>query len=155
MPANIANQPKCSAASSGDFETTGRFRRRPITSATCLERHALFGDRVERPAFGAALEGESVDAGRVEPVYGRPAIGPLADIGGDALLARNVDETRYEAMVAVAMHRRRQAAPTVARTPRAVSAATAPSELRGKASAWDAAGLSSRRGPAPAAPRRR
>ncbi|HMH26781.1 MAG TPA: hypothetical protein VK542_09395, partial [Gemmatimonadaceae bacterium] len=35
-PANIANQPKCSAASSGDFETTGIFRRRPITSAIAL-----------------------------------------------------------------------------------------------------------------------
>ena len=36
MAANIANQPKCSAASSGDFETTGMFRRRPITSAIAL-----------------------------------------------------------------------------------------------------------------------
>lgn len=33
IPANIANQPKCSPASAADFATTGTFSRRPITSA--------------------------------------------------------------------------------------------------------------------------
>ena len=35
-PANVANQPKCSVASSGDFETTGILRRQPTTSAIFL-----------------------------------------------------------------------------------------------------------------------
>ena len=92
MPANMANQPKCSAASSGDFETTGMFSRRPITSAIVLERHALFGDGVERAAVRAALQRQPIDAGGVEPVHGRPAVVPVADIGGDAFLAREADE---------------------------------------------------------------
>jgi hypothetical protein len=32
-PANIANQPKCSFASSADFDTTGRLKFRPMASA--------------------------------------------------------------------------------------------------------------------------
>ncbi len=33
IPANLTNQPKWLAASSGDFETTGSSKRRPITPA--------------------------------------------------------------------------------------------------------------------------
>lgn len=40
-PANRANQPKCSVASSGGFEKTGTLRRGPITSAIFLNNTQL------------------------------------------------------------------------------------------------------------------
>ena len=93
-PANRANQPKCSAASSGDLPTTGTFRRRPITSAMSLDGHALVGDPVIPGAGGALLERQPVEAGGIEPVHGGPAVVPVAHIGREALLARDGDEDR-------------------------------------------------------------
>ena len=61
---------------------------------------------MERTPGGSPLEREPIDAGGVEPVHGRPAIEPIADIGGHALLAREPDEARDEAVIAVAMDRR-------------------------------------------------
>ena len=75
IPAKLANQPKWPAASAGGFETTGMFSRQPI------------------------------DLGGVEPVHAGPAVKPLADIGGDTLLAGDGDENGEEALVAVAMDR--------------------------------------------------
>ena len=46
MPANMANQPKCPAASSGDSETTGIFRPRPMRLGDRPGRDALLGDGV-------------------------------------------------------------------------------------------------------------
>jgi hypothetical protein len=95
-----------------------------------FERHALFGDGMERATGGSPLQREPIDAGRVEPVHGRPAVEPVADIGRYALLARELDEPRNEAVIAMAMDRR--ASRTVdARTPRFTSAAVAASDLRG------------------------
>jgi hypothetical protein len=70
-----------------------------------LERHALFGNGME-VALRAALEREPLDAGGVEAVHGRPAILSLANIGRHALLARDSDKDRHEAVIAVSMHRR-------------------------------------------------
>src|SRR6266851_3561456 len=44
----------------------------------------------------------------VEPVDGGPPIDALAGIGRDALAARDVDESRYKAIIAEAMHAGRE-----------------------------------------------
>src|SRR5260370_13477951 len=87
MPANIANQPKCSAASSGDFETTGMFRRRPINSAIALNGTPSSAVAWNGPPGGAPFQRQPIDPGGVEPVHVRPTIEPLADIHGDPLSA--------------------------------------------------------------------
>src|SRR5580693_5778655 len=61
---------------------------------------------MEGTSLRAALEREPVDARGVEPMHGRPAIEPLADIGRHALLARDSDEDRNEAMIAMSVDRR-------------------------------------------------
>ena len=61
-----------------------------------LERHALFGNCMKVPSHRAALEHESIDAGGVETMHGRPAIPPVANIGRHALLARNPDQEEVE-----------------------------------------------------------
>ena len=62
-------------------------------------------DPGQRAAGGAPLQRKPIDAGGVEPVHGRPAVKPIADIGGHALLARELDEPRNEAVFASAMDR--------------------------------------------------
>ncbi len=64
-----------------------------------------FGDSVERRAGRAVLERETVEPGCIEPVHGRPAVGAIADVRGRALPARDVDQDRDEAVIALAVHR--------------------------------------------------
>src|SRR5258708_458357 len=83
--ANGVNQPKYPAASSGDFATPGRFNGGRFMRAIFLNGTPprRGGDK----ALGRlALERKPVDAGGVEAVHGRPAIEPIADIAGHALL---------------------------------------------------------------------
>ena len=54
MPANVANQPKCSAASSGDFETNVQAVADHLGDH--FEGHAVFGDD------GAQRESEQIMA---------------------------------------------------------------------------------------------
>jgi hypothetical protein len=44
----------------------------------------------------------------IEPVHGGPAVGPVADVAGDALVAGDADQGRHEAVVAVAVIGRRK-----------------------------------------------
>jgi hypothetical protein len=73
-----------------------------------LEQHTLLGNRVITVAAGPPFNGKPVDGSRIQPVHRGPAVEPFADIGRHALFAREVDEVRYEAMVAVTMNRRRK-----------------------------------------------
>ena len=108
-----------------------------------LERHAFFGDGVKRAALRAALEREPKDASRIEPMHGRPAVVPVADIGGDALFAREIDQARHEAVIAVAMNRRRQAGPPL-RARRARPARRPPPPSRGERTrSWNGGASSS------------
>jgi hypothetical protein len=61
---------------------------------------------MERASGGAPLQCEPIVAGGVEPVHGRPAVEPLADIGGHAFLAGELDEPWNEAVIAMAVDRR-------------------------------------------------
>ncbi len=49
IPANIANQPKCSPACAPDFDTTGTFSRRPITAAISRNGTPVTGVRYAQP----------------------------------------------------------------------------------------------------------
>ena len=52
------------------------------------ERNALVGDRVERRSRRGLFEREAKEARRVERVHGGPAGRAVADVAGDAVLAR-------------------------------------------------------------------
>ena len=52
------------------------------------ERDALVGDRVEQGPGRRFLQGQAEHPGGVHPVHGRPHVGPVADVGGQAGLAR-------------------------------------------------------------------
>src|SRR6266850_1837043 len=67
------------------------------------ERHALFGDRVILGHYGLLLKHEPVETSCIEPMHRGPAIEPVAHIGRNALLTRETDEARNEAMITVAM----------------------------------------------------
>src|SRR5271170_3304831 len=72
-----------------------------------FERHALLSkgmEGMEVAALRGALKREPINASGVEAVHGRPAVEPIADIGGHAPLARELDEPRNEAVIAVPMH---------------------------------------------------
>ena len=73
------------------------------------ERHALVADRVQARACGRGLQGQPEQARGIEPVHGGPAVGPVAHVGGQALRAGDADQGRDEAVIALAVHRRRQA----------------------------------------------
>jgi hypothetical protein len=91
----------------GFFERLGDHRNvQPATDdlGDQPEGHALFRNRVEWPAFGAALERKPIDPRRVEPMHRRPAVVAGADVGGHALLPRgritkasSISATRYSA----------------------------------------------------------
>ena len=73
------------------------------------ERHALVADRVQPGARGRGLQGQPEQARGIEPVHRGPAVGPVAHVGGQALGAGDADQGRDEAVIALAVHRRRQA----------------------------------------------
>ena len=103
-----ASHVKCSAASSGATETTGTSRMPADHLGDGADRHALVGDRVQRRSRRRRLQREAEQARGIEPVHGGPAVGPVADVAGDALVAGDVDQRRDEAGVSVTVHRRRQ-----------------------------------------------
>src|ERR1700756_1899193 len=59
-----------------------------------------------RPSRGALLERKPVDPGSIKPMHRRPAVKPFPYIGRYALLAREIDEVRNEAVITIAMNRR-------------------------------------------------
>ena len=66
--------------------------------------HALVGDCVEGRARRRVFQRAAEQARGVEAVHGRPAVGAVADVAGDALVAGDADDRRHEAVVAVAVH---------------------------------------------------
>ena len=73
------------------------------------EGDALVTHRVEDRAGGRGLDGQAGQAGGVGTVHAGPAVGAVTHVAGDAALACDVDERGHEAVVAVAMDRRREA----------------------------------------------
>jgi hypothetical protein len=71
-------------------------RCRPITSAI---------SRTGTPSSATAC---SEEACGVEAMHCGPAVGAVVDVAGDAPVARDADEGCHEAVVAVAVHGRRQ-----------------------------------------------
>src|SRR2546426_1562742 len=72
-------------------------------------RHALVGNAEKRRSRRTLLERQPEEMRGIEPVHRGPPVAPVADVGRDALLARDLDEDRNEAVIAIAMHRGRQA----------------------------------------------
>lgn len=101
-----ACQPKCPLAASGETETTGRSRWRPITSA--MVRHALIRDCVQHPTCWGLLERPSEQVRGVESVNGRPAFRPTCDVSRNALTPSNPNQGRDEIGVALSVNRRRE-----------------------------------------------
>src|SRR5579871_510695 len=73
------------------------------------EWHPLVANAIKpRPSRGG-FQCQAVQGRRIEAMDSRPAIGPVADVGRDALLAGNGDQSRHEAvMVALAMYGQRE-----------------------------------------------
>lgn len=59
---------------------------------------------MSRPALGRNTQKEQ--ACSVKPVHRRPSVGPVADVGGHALVAGDADQGRHEAVTSVAANRR-------------------------------------------------
>ena len=58
------------------------------------ELHAFVGDRVIPGSRSALLERQPEQVGRVEPVHRGPAVASIRYIGGNALVAGEIDEQR-------------------------------------------------------------
>ena len=97
-----ASHPKCSPACSGAIDVAGRWRCRPITSAIARAPHALLGGAVQRRSRRSRLQRQAEQARGVEPVHRGQVVLTLAEVAGDHLVARDGDEGRDEAVVAVA-----------------------------------------------------
>src|ERR1035437_648399 len=70
------------------------------------DRHALVGDRVQRRSCRGVLQRQAEEVRGIEAVHGGPAVGPVADEAGDALVAGDADNGRHEAVISVAVIRR-------------------------------------------------
>src|ERR1019366_157984 len=57
----------------------------------------------------SAVECQSEQVRDVETVGGGPAVGPVADIGGDSFVAGSTDDECHEALIPVAVNGRREA----------------------------------------------
>jgi hypothetical protein len=75
MPTKYPIQPKCSATSSGDLETTGTFKAPADDLGDVSNRHALFGNAVIPGARGTVLQRQPEEMGSIEPVHRGPAVG--------------------------------------------------------------------------------
>src|SRR6185295_8347642 len=70
------------------------------------ERDTLFGHPVKAHTSRHLLQREAVQTRGIERVQGGPAVGPVADVSGESVLARHRDKRRHEAvMVERAVHR--------------------------------------------------
>ena len=108
MAKNPPIQPKWSWTSSGSTEVTGRSRARPIASAISSGRDALLGDGVQTAPRGRLRQTQRDQPRRVGAVDGRPAVGAVARVAGDALRAGDAGDRRDEAVVAGAVDGRRE-----------------------------------------------
>ncbi len=67
--------------------------------------HAFVGNRVKPGSRRTFLERQPEEMGGIQPVHRGPSVAPLAQVGRDALLARDANEGRYEAMITLTMDR--------------------------------------------------
>jgi hypothetical protein len=72
------------------------------------DRDALVGDREQRRSGWRLLQREAEKARGIEPVRGGPAVGPVGDVGRDALLPGDSDQGGDEAVISVAVIGRRK-----------------------------------------------
>ena len=56
------------------------------------EGHALVAGPAPQRPRRSSFQNQPEQVRRIELVYGGPAVGPIADIGGDALLAGDADQ---------------------------------------------------------------
>src|ERR1700716_2095184 len=81
-------------APNGDAETcTDRLSNR-------AHRYTLFGHAMQARSGCCLLERESKEPRRVQPMHGGPSIRAVADEGGEARAARDVEQRGHEAVVA-------------------------------------------------------
>jgi hypothetical protein len=98
----------------------------------------LFGDLLHLGSCGTLLKHEPVEMSSIELVHRGPAVEPVAHIRRNALLTRETDEARNEAVITVAMDRRRQAHRRCAHATRRQRKRRI---FRGNAGACDGAGI--------------
>src|SRR5260221_11968107 len=63
------------------------------------DRHTLVRDRVQRRSRRCFLQGQAEQVSRIEPVYGGPAAGAVADEARDSLVTGNTDQGREESVI--------------------------------------------------------
>src|ERR1700719_4312956 len=68
------------------------------------EPHAFSGAAVMAGMGGAVSKREPIEMSRIEPVHRRPTVEPIAHTGRNALLTRDGDKDRNEAVIAVAVN---------------------------------------------------
>ena len=73
------------------------------------QRHALLSHPVQHGSGRGVFQREAEQTRGVEAVDRGPVVAPVADVPRDALVARDADERRNEAGVAVAVDARREA----------------------------------------------
>ena len=89
---NPPSQVKCPAASSAAI---GGHRDAEVPAdhlGDGADRHAFVGDRVQRRPRRGLLHGQAEQVRGVEPVHGGPAVGPVAEVAGDALVPGDADQ---------------------------------------------------------------
>ena len=65
------------------------------------DRHALLRHRMQHRSCRGGLQSQAEHPRGVEPVHRRPAVGPVADVAGHALLACDTDHKCHEAVIAI------------------------------------------------------
>src|SRR5215471_20826137 len=98
-PANAASHPKWAGASSGSTEITDTFSPRPMTSAMSRIGTPFFGHCVIPSTFLQFLKRQPEGTGRIEDMHRRPAVAPVAHIGGNALLASEFNHISDEPLL--------------------------------------------------------
>ena len=105
-PMKPASHVKCSPASSRRDRDQRHVQVAADRLGDLAGGDAFVGDRVQGRSRRCGLEREPEQACRVEAVHGGPAARSVAQVAGDALVAGDGDESRHEAVVAVAVHGR-------------------------------------------------
>src|ERR1700744_5163107 len=117
----------CLGARSGNIETKevaqpakmpGRFRgslgndrnvQLPTDSLGDLAgRPPFIGDAMKPRTGGTFFQRKTEESGGVQSMHGGPAVGSVPDIGGDPLFTGDADQCRNEAVIPIAVYRRRQ-----------------------------------------------
>src|SRR5579871_4017842 len=85
-----------------------QFQTAPDRGSDVAGRYAFLGNPVEPGSRGPVLDCLPEQTGGVQTVHRGPPVQPVADVRRYPLLARDADERRNEAVIAVAVHRRRE-----------------------------------------------